>query len=50
MSEPPAVARNSGFIDLRALRGGDASREIRLELGGGVILHLRRGLMFFAEG
>lgn len=43
VSEPPAPEASRGFIDLGALQGNDAGWEIRLELGGGVILHLRRG-------
>jgi hypothetical protein len=32
----------AGFIDLGALRGGSARLELRLDLGGGVLLHLVR--------
>jgi hypothetical protein len=43
VSEPlPVRAPSGGFIDLGALREGDAGWEIRLELGGGVVLQLRR--------
>ena len=39
-SSPPAA---SGFIDLGGLRTGGPSRvEVRLDLGGGVLLHLVR--------
>jgi putative transposase len=31
-----------GFIDLGALRGGSSRLELRLDLGGGVLLHLVR--------
>lgn len=42
-SEPPMRDPSGGFVDLGALRADEAGWEIRLELGGGVILHLRRG-------
>jgi hypothetical protein len=35
---PPA-----GFIDLGALHSGSSRLELRLDLGGGVLLHLVRG-------
>lgn len=38
-----AAEPSDGFIDLGAFRESDASWEIRLELGGGVVLQLRRG-------
>jgi putative transposase len=46
--EPPAngstgVVPTRGFIDLGALPSGATRCEIRLELGGGVVLHLVRG-------
>ena len=37
---PQATA---GFVDLGALKGGDSRLEVRLDLGGGVQLHLVRG-------
>lgn len=46
---PPARNKASvtntaaGFIDLGALRGGSSRLELRLDLGGGVLLHLVRG-------
>lgn len=33
----------TGFIDLGALRGVSSRCEIRLDLGGGVVLHVVRG-------
>lgn len=39
----PSVANTaSGFIDLGALRTGNTRLELRLDLGGGVLLHLVR--------
>jgi putative transposase len=37
---PKATA---GFMDLGALAGGGSRLEVRLDLGGGVLLHLARG-------
>jgi putative transposase len=34
---------SSGFIDLGSLGAGTSRFEVRLELGGGVLLHLVRG-------
>ena len=34
---------DAGFIDLGALRTGSSRLELRLDLGGGVLLHLVRG-------
>jgi transposase-like protein len=44
----PKKAKNSrlspsGFIDLGSLRSSGSRFEVRLELGGGVLLHLVRG-------
>jgi len=36
------VPGTAGFIDLGALRGGNSRLELRLDLGGGVLLHLVR--------
>ena len=33
----------AGFVDLGALKGGDSRLEVRLDLGGGVQLHLAHG-------
>lgn len=33
----------TGFIDLGALSSGGSRFEVRLDLGGGVVLHLARG-------
>jgi hypothetical protein len=35
--------RAAGFIDLGALSSGGSRFEVRLDLGGGVVLHLARG-------
>jgi putative transposase len=41
--ETPSVrSAESGFIDLGALRAGNSRLELRLDLGGGVLLHLVR--------
>jgi len=37
-----ATSTAAGFIDLGALRGGSSRLELRLDLGGGVLLHLVR--------
>ena len=39
------VAQEAGFVDLGAMASGvrEARLELRLELGGGVVLHLVRG-------
>ena len=42
-SAVPAVQPTAEFIDLGALRGGASRCEFRLELGGGVVLHVVRG-------
>lgn len=39
----PSVEPTAGFIDLGALPSGASRCELRLELGGGVVLHLVRG-------
>jgi putative transposase len=39
----PSEGPSTGFIDLGALGTGPARFEVRLELGGGVSLHLVRG-------
>ena len=46
--QPPAngstgVVPTRGFIDLGALPSGASRCEVRLDLGGGVVLHLVRG-------
>jgi hypothetical protein len=33
----------SGFVDLGALKDGGSRLEMRLDLGGGVMLHVVRG-------
>jgi putative transposase len=33
----------AGFVELGALAGGGSRLEVRLDLGGGVLLHLARG-------
>jgi putative transposase len=37
------TGKPAGFIDLGDLRAGDARFEVRLELGGGIVLSLARG-------
>ncbi len=37
------AGKPAGFIDLGDLRAGDARFEVRLELGGGIVLSLARG-------
>jgi hypothetical protein len=39
----PSEGRSSGFIDLGSLGSSGSRFEVRLELGGGVLLHLVRG-------
>ncbi len=40
---PEPSAHSSGFIDLGSLGTSSSRFEVRLELGGGVLLHLVRG-------
>lgn len=43
-STPKATSTPSGFLDLGTLGASPASRmEVRLDLGGGVVLHVVRG-------
>ena len=41
-SAPSAVEREGAFVDLGALSGG-GRLELRIDLGGGMVLHLARG-------
>jgi len=41
--ETRVTSTAAGFIDLGALRRGSSRLELRLDLGGGVLLHLVRG-------
>lgn len=41
-SAPSAVGREGAFVDLGAL-SGNARLELRIDLGGGMVLHLARG-------
>jgi putative transposase len=41
-AEPSGPSPSPGFIDLGALRSGGARLELRLDLGGGVLVHLVR--------
>lgn len=38
----PVSVPTAGFVDLGALRGGSSRLDVRLDLGGGVTLHLVR--------
>lgn len=42
-ARPVATAAPAEFVDLGALRSGGSRLELRLELGGGVMLQLTRG-------
>lgn len=39
----PSPASSSGFVDLGSLKGSGSKLEMRLDLGGGVLLHVVRG-------
>lgn len=39
----PGPASTGGFVDLGPLKAGDSKLEMRLDLGGGVQLHVVRG-------
>lgn len=39
----PSPAMSGGFVDLGALKDGGSKLEMRLDLGGGVQLHVVRG-------
>jgi len=39
----PSSASTSGFVDLGALKDSGSKLEMRLDLGGGVLLHVVRG-------
>jgi putative transposase len=47
LDKPPRVARSpaasSGFVDLGPLKDSGSKLEMRLDLGGGVLLHVVRG-------
>jgi transposase-like protein len=43
VSGSEASAPSAGFIDLGSLGSGSSRFEIRLDLGGGVVLHVARG-------
>ncbi len=38
-----APSPNAGFVDLGTLKGGGSKLEMRLDLGGGMLLHVVRG-------
>lgn len=44
-NKPARVAHSptAGFVDLGSLKGGGSKLEMRLDLGGGVLLHVVRG-------
>lgn len=42
-SKPPKAAATSGFLDLGTLGGNCSRTEVRLDLGGGVVVHVVRG-------
>lgn len=42
-AEPVMPARRGDFLDLGSLRSSTARMEVRLELGGGVVVHIARG-------
>ena len=39
----PSAATTAGFFDLGSLKDGGSKLEMRLDLGGGVLLHVVRG-------
>ncbi len=39
----PSAASGSGFVDLGSLKDSGSKLEMRLDLGGGVLLHVVRG-------
>jgi hypothetical protein len=39
----PSPASTSGFVDLGSLKDSGSKLEMRLDLGGGVLLHVVRG-------
>jgi len=39
----PVLSPTAGFVDLGALPGGGSRLEVRLDLGGGVVLSVARG-------
>jgi len=39
----PSPAASSGFVDLGPLKDSGSKLEMRLDLGGGVLLHVVRG-------
>jgi putative transposase len=39
----PIPASTAGFVDLGSLKDGGSRLEMRLDLGGGVLLHMVRG-------
>jgi hypothetical protein len=39
----PVAKRTTGFVDLGTLSASGSRFELRLDLGGGVLLHLVRG-------
>ena len=45
VAKPARVAPSptAGFVDLGSLKGGGSKLEMRLDLGGGVLLHVVRG-------
>jgi len=42
-ADPVAAAPRSDFLDLGTLSAGSSRMEVRLELGGGVAVHVTRG-------
>ena len=42
-ADPTTPAPGGDFLDLGTLGSSSARMEVRLELGGGVVVHLRRG-------
>lgn len=42
-AEPSPPVSTSGFVDLGSLKGSGSKLEMRLDLGGGVLLHVVRG-------
>ena len=43
MRVAPSPAASSGFVDLGSLKDSGSKLEMRLDLGGGVLLHVVRG-------
>ena len=43
LATPVATAQRNGFLDLGPLGSSSSRMEVRLDLGGGIVVHLTRG-------